>query len=491
MPSVWSPIDAKLFVQPGGPGNAWLYTDPEIDVDTIAGGDVSFESDYARGFYIGSRETSNPGDLTGTVLARHYNARSTLRELAKNRCYYGMLLVSGCPELDITVFNGALNLVDAAFTTIFNSSSKAVDSMDHANEKFNDSLPFRAAALMEMRPLAHSSITGGVNAAINHVIGIGNRQCAGWCGVENDGSQEYVAVGAAVGPSTVPRIYYTSNGGTTWKSCTLTGVTDGTAVRVTRSGDRILIAITGTSAGLWAVSYATLKDPATTTAIAASLVSGISAGTTVNDVLAVNNSIFAVGNTGNIWKSTDRGYSFSVLNNTATANNLTRIAARDEDTVYFGGVTGTLLVYLNRTAVTVISPSAITGDDVTALAVPFRWTDEVYVGTSTGEVWRSRDSRVTWTQVRFNGDNTGVIDDLQFAGIFGTLLFIIQTIVTPASRVLVDRSGGAGGAAVQVLGSYTSPSNAGMNSLAMTDVNYGIVVGDVITSLGYIGRISG
>jgi hypothetical protein len=491
MPSVWSPIDAKLFIQPGGPGNAWRYTHPEVDVESIAGGDVSFASDYARGKYIGSRLTSNPGDYTGTVLARHYNTRSNLRDLAKNNCFFGMLLVSGCPELDITQFNGALNLVDAAFTTTFNSSSKAIDSMDRTNDKFNDSLPFRAAALMELRPLAHSAITGGVNAEINHVIGVGNERCAGPCGTENDGNQEYIAVGAPVAPATIPRIYYTSDGGATWKSATLTGITDGVAVRVTRDGDRILIAVTGTSAGLWAVSYATLKDPATTTTIAATLVSGISSGTTVNDVLAVGNLIFAVGASGTIWRSIDRGYSFSVLNNTATTENLTRIAAQTEDTVYFGGENGALLAYLNQAAITALNPSAIAGDDVTAIAVPDRWTDEVYIGTSTGEVWRSRDSRVSWSQVRFTGDNTGEIADLQFAGVMGTLLFILQNNATPLGRILVDRSGGAGGAAAQVLGSFSSPTNAGLNSIAPTDVNFALVVGAVVSSVGYIGKVHG
>lgn len=491
MSSVWDALDSKPFIQRGGPGNPWEYLEPETEVDAIAGGDQSVESDYARSQYIGRRKTSNPGDFTGTVMARRYNVRSVLRDLAKNQCYFSLLLLSGCPELDITQYNGGIDLIDAFFTTRYNSSAKMIDSMEGANAKVLDSLPFSAPVLHEWRRLSHDKVPNAVNAAINDVIALGNKRCAGACGTENDGSQEYVAVGDPVGPSTVPRVLYTSDGGVTWKSCTLTGITDAVAVRVTKDGDRILIACTGTSAGLWAISYATLKDPATTTAIAAALVSGISSGTAVNDVLAVGNRIFAVGDTGTIWHSTDRGYSFAVLNNTATANDLSRIAARDEQTVYFGGASGTLLVYRNLTSISDISPSAITGDDVTALAVPFRWTDEVYVGTSTGEVWRSRDSAVNWSQVRFSGDNTGTIAGLEFWGELGALLFIVQNTAAPLGRVLVDRSGGAGGANVQLLGGYTSPSNAGYNAIAPSDANFAIVVGEVVSTQGYIGRVHG
>lgn len=467
---VWDSRLAKVFIQPDGPGNPYYFTDPETDLDALGGGSQSFASDWgAQGGYFGSRKTSNPGDVTGTITSRRYDAASKLREIAESGCLCGLLAVNGCNTLESYDFNSALYLLDTGFTSRQNTGGRLVDSTPGENAKVVDTLPYRAAKAVEWRRLSSGRIATTVVATLLDIIAVGNKACAG-CSVSNDGNKEFIAVSGAVAPSTVPRIYYTSDGGLTWKSCTLTGIATGTANRVTKIGDSIVIAVSGGSGGLYRVSYTTLKSAATTTSIAATLATGVASGTNFLDIKSAGNTILACGNGGIVYISKDKGYSFSQLNHGLTAGNLFGMAMYDENTAYFAGATTAMLVYTAGVFSLVTIP-------VTAsfVAVPPR-PNEVYFNDSgtSGLIYRSRDALVSTEIMPYAlpGVNA-IVGDIQFIGDRGELMmFLVWNSGGAAfSSLYVDRSGGAGGAAVQLLrtvafnGSY----------FTMSSPNYGLM----------------
>lgn len=479
--AVWDSKGAKVFIQPYGPGNPFYFTDIETDMEAISGGSLSFQSDYSGDDYVSSRRTSNPGDVTGTLNARHYDVASTLRDLADGGCYHGILAANGCTTLDVADFNSAIYMTDAAFTAKMNVSAKLIDRTVGDNPKVMDTLPFRAAKAQEWRRLGSSRIgsIGGVIQAPSRIISAGSKNCPGCGGPVNDGNQEFISISPIT--ASLPRIYYTGNGGSTWKNIQVTSMINVTTTDdVTKIGDSILIAVsTGVGNGIWRLSYATLKDAATTATITATKsVSGA-----FTRVLAVGNSVYACGNGGIVYISKDRGYTFTQLNHGLTANNLLSIAGRDENLVVFGGTSGEVLVYQNT--VFALKNSGV-ASNITAIAIPPRITDEVYVGHVNGTIYRSRDSRVTWEQVQLPS-TAGQISQLTFVGERGALLFILR-VSGSDTEILVDRSGGAGGAAVAQVRAVVTPD---VFSIAMTSPNFGLALCEIVSSNIVVERISG
>jgi hypothetical protein len=494
--TAWNAVLARVFIQKDGPGNPWLFTDPETDVDGLGGGGRSFASKYAGGQYYGSTLTGNPEDFTGQLTARRYNTASALRDLAESGYPFGMLLASGC-DPDPINFDNALYLTDAAFTTRLNTSAKMVDAQARANEKVNDSFPFRAATAQEWRRLScarYGPASTAIATPYTRVIALNDRYPQ-HNGISNDGNQEFIAVSNGIFPITVPMIHYTSNGGLTWKAISLSGITSGGPNDVTIIEDSILIAVSGTSAGVWRVNYNTLKDPATTSTITATAASGIAVGGAQSGMRAIKRigaKVYTCGPNGHVWVSGDNGYSFTQLNQPLSGSELFYIAAHDENTIFFAGQSNTrLLTYKNGSFTMQTLGTAINSSNIRSLAVPPRDSDELYIGTLEGRLWRSRDGRVSFEEVLFDGSGNagGGLHNLQFAGDNGSLLFWIQHAGgTTETRLLVDRSGGAGGAAVQVIRNYAAPA---LVSFAMSSPNYGIAVTGSIGGVRYFERIKG
>jgi hypothetical protein len=486
-------LDAKsaiALVQLGGPGNPWQLIPPESEVDAITGGGTTKEYDYAGNRYVGTRVVSNPAPYTTTVRTRSETVTNALRKLAKQGCFGSLAVLDGCPALDITQFSSMRILIDASVDAgELASTGLAVDRMSGANAKQMDTFPISAPGGeggAYIYPLAHVlDATLNVNANIEDVLAVRAQQCAGDCGPQINIEDQLIAVGGPVSPATIPRIYYRGAKGGAWSSNTLTGITDGVAVSVTKAGDRVLIGVTGTSAGLYAVSYAALQ--VASGSVAATAVTGVTGA--INAVHAVSdNVVYAGGAAGALFVSIDGGYSFTALAS-GTVQPILSIASRDQNRVYFGGQSGVLLRRVNGGAITNLAPSVITGDNVLTVAVPPRGT-EVYIGTNTGEIWRSRDGGTTWAQYQWSGGNVGNIPRIAFTGIRGAVMMFIQNDATPDGRVLVDYSGGAGGVAVKALGTYSSPVNGGFNAIAVADYNYAYVVGDISAGAGFAGEVA-
>jgi hypothetical protein len=132
-------------------------------------------------------------------------------------------------------------------------------------------------------------------------------------------------------------------------------------------------------------------------------------------------------------------------------------------------------------------------DAVTAIAAPPD-RDELFLGTDAGTIWRSKkpqnNNKPAYTLPSFQKQGVGTIEDLKFTGFRGAILFIVQTDAAALSRVLFDRSGGnLGDKQTEVIGSFTSPANQTINSIAVADNQHCITVGEADGGQGFIGLV--
>lgn len=473
----------KLFIQRLGPGTPLEPVDAETDVDGPSGGDVSFTTEWSGRQYMRRRRSANPSDVTFNINTRKRYTKSTLRELGRNHKLFTLYLATEVAGLDITVSQTIMLFADVSVPPPGSDKPLLADTTGDETTPM-EQFSATAGTWDEVRRTVHnqSSVTT-VNAGINHVIWI------------SEDDLEAIAVGDAVSPATGPKLYHykvNDDGSITFHTLALTGITNGVAEHVTVYGDNVIIAVTGTSAGAWRVSLAAVR--AATSSVTATLVSGISSGTAVNDVKAIGKYVFAVGDSGVIWISRNGGFSFSQLGIASGTPNLKRIGGVSDKDVWFVGASGTVVNYYLESSLTTLTPSVVTGDSLTAVAVPDRESSDstvrrwVYIGSATGEVWYSKDAGVSWIQSRFPGDNSGTIADIQFAGIKGTIMGILHTSASPDSRLLIDYSGGAGGFTVR---NVSTPTNTGINSLAFFDVNQALTVGEAVSNLGFIGELVG
>jgi hypothetical protein len=256
---------------------------------------------------------------------------------------------------------------------------------------------------------------------------------------------------------------------------------------VAKAGDYAIVA------GSTGIAYAKFQDIKDGVSLPWTLALSAS---NINDVVAVSSdTLYACANSGIIYKSTDGGFTWSVLSNGAqTAQNLNSISFVDSTTGYFAGNTGALVQYFNGTlslmAVrTSVGGAAITANFNTVLNV--RNGNEVYLGTSTGLMYRSTNAIGSYplftAMSGLDQLGSGSIDDIQAAGWHGSVLFIVQSNAQGYSRIHRDISGGATQMQTEIIGGFTNPENFGLNSLAAASITRFVSVGQVHQTYGFIG----
>ncbi len=156
-----------------------------------------------------------------------------------------------------------------------------------------------------------------------------------------------------------------------------------------------------------------------------------------------------------------------------TTENFNAVWAYDADLVYAVGNNGVTIKSEDGGETWVdITETSTTSANLLVVVVPPGRPGEVYIGTNDGAIYRSTDIGVTFSQMTFTGDDVGTIDDLAFCGpCNGDVLYILHNDSGPRGRVLRDLSGGAGGADVEVVASYTDVVLAGIQLNALTCCN--------------------
>lgn len=255
-----------------------------------------------------------------------------------------------------------------------------------------------------------------------------------------------------------PYLVYSADDGATWTEVSLTDL-DKACTGIAVAGDYLIISA-GTSIAVYTK--------------AGVLVSEYTAAQTVNALFAIDAvNIVAAGAAGLLLFSEDGGASWDTVS-TGISTALNALACRNINEWWIGGASGKLLKYDDGTVSTVTLPVALSSATINAIALPdvpagYPRDETVYIGASTGDVYKSEDGGDTWEQVAFPGDGAGSVTALAFVEFMGQVLYVLHTLAGGASVLYRDWSGGAGGNAN--MESVTIPTNSGVNALLAVDAN--------------------
>jgi hypothetical protein len=477
----------------------------QVKMGAVSGGALDYTDQYARDWSQGGALTIINTILTGQPAPFEFDLELPVEVRANAAQYFNSLRGKknirvrhfvGEPTVQtnyqrMDVYAGALNSVLPGTTT-----GDVVSDIENLGDPLRMTIGQRAAAYLNIMPVQHLRQTTALAFASNAVISVGYPRTAGDIAGENtnnDGLQEWMALTAKDG-SNLPHLLWTQDKGSTWTDVTLTGMTNMDGTGVAKAGQYIVVSGGSTGGGL---AYAKWDDIKAGTATWTRS-TNITAGTVVNAVVAPSNGtvVYACGAAGAVWKSTDSGITFTSAGTAVTANALTKAVVADETLVWFGGASGALVKLYNgimaSVTVTGISTSAIN-----ALAVPpgiGRGT-ELFVGAANGHIYVTVNSMATapvFATRAFDQSGTGAVDALAFGGYEGNVLWVAQTNAgVTGSRIIRDFSGGKLGNDCEVIGSFTSPTNATYNAIGAVryDVNTLVVVGDNSTT-SFIGLVS-
>lgn len=480
-----------VFVLEGGPGNKPKFLigqDARGRVGAASGGGVGAESLFSFGEAIATRLTSNQERVTSQI-AVTAGIRSALEDLSQRpNCIPSFIILNGCTPQDASKFSKGWIDLDAA-STGFGQSADRLDGVTGENADQMDQYDYSALASIPIRQVSHAIKSGTVTtAALNKILLLNQQNC------NNCGDLEFLAVGDGISPATIPRIYYgraprgAELESITWVQQTIAAVANGAAESVAVAGNRVIVVASGTNGGIYTAS---LDDVKTGTAVF-TLANGITASHVYNDIVALDGmTLLAVGAAGRIAVSTDGGFSFSLLTS-PVATALNRVASGGgKGLAWITGASGVVLRVKNAATVEQITVTALGTDGGTAVAVPRNRLDEVYVGTDAGEIYRTRNARDTvtiWEQVQTPAFN--IVEDIQFADIRGCTMFVVATNGASESLVYRDLSGGFGASWLMPVGTFATPSNSVINSIAPVNVNLAFTVGEPDGGQGFIGIIS-
>ena len=486
-----------VYIRKGGAGNKWDLFSLQAEMSAPSGGGQSVESRWGRKAGGGQEpkgtiKTSNPERYEMDVMRRLTLAQVQFLQKLQN-CPFDVKIAQLCGDYgDKTNYQGAIGYLDG-YTTSKTYSTNLANNADTPGDDTMETFSISAIDEFRLLKLAHLNITNSdQDVAINQVIAVGQPQCAGDCGLEKTGQEDFWFVtdqDNTPGYLTQPaaRFGYTEDGGGTRTFVYIDLLQNADALSVARLGDRVLIA-----SPQGGVVYANIND--IKNGVSLPWTRSLAGGTNGPRYIAVspNGTVWAAGNNGYIYKSLDGGLTFSTFSaGTVTTQQINEICAIADDIVWFAANGGVLLKYNGSVAarVTITGVSA----NLNTVTVPEGRTNEVYVGAANGRIYRSRNTTATtptFAEVGVDGSGNGSIDSLRFAGLNGNVLFIVQSNAAGRSRVLRDLSGGNGALDVEIIGSYDSPDNTGINSIAPANENFALTVGELVAGFGFFGQLS-
>jgi hypothetical protein len=249
-------------------------------------------------------------------------------------------------------------------------------------------------------------------------------QDARW-GTPNDGTRWIYAVttGAAAAK---PSIIYSTDGGSTWTSTTLTAAANAEVLNlVTVMGTR-LIAISKTAGGASTTGYYYMDINQQTgvpdVANATKIGTGFVASKQANDIVVIGGIAYLCGDAGYIYKISDPTSGATVLSAGGTTTvNLLRLEGTDEVLVAVGA-TSTVIRSFNFATSNVTFAAATTtpvsgAHNLTAVEVINKvlWWVGTGSGTNTGRIYYTLNGGESWSERTFGGNGVGAVNDILFA----------------------------------------------------------------------------
>ena len=198
----------------------------------------------------------------------------------------------------------------------------------------------------------------------------------------------------------------------------------------------------------------------------------------------------SVVNGENMWGATDGGYIFKgTANGTTwtaqesgviTAGAYGFVHALDEKNIIAGAAADVIVKSTDGGVSWTATTATGNGGDIDCgwMITKAIW----FVGTDDGELFRTADAGVTWTEISFVGTGVGAVTGIAFHNELNG--FMLSNNATPVGTILFTPDGGKNWRAI------TTPTNLGLNSLVTLGPDKCHVVGEIQNSTGVIISVS-
>lgn len=450
--------NARGFLQFGGarPQNKVFFYDKETNAftisgvsDPVTGGRSPINVAGARpGVYRRAGETVDPADFPSFSLS----LREQLGKIPK------ALVLRGCP---ITVYEArgeckSLANFDQGWSSmVYIYSGAKVDERSPGDRTSHDGsdaveteLSMTADAVYPVgQILGANKNTSGITLEINDVI-YGNNEVCGDCGPADDGTQRIYAAEKG-GAAAKPIVHYSLDGGATWSTSSISTAANAEAIAKLGIMGSYIVALSATAntATRGGYYYATLNPLTGAPGTWTKVTTGFTDTYEPRDMVVLGpREAYICTDSGEILTITDVPSGATSLG-IVTTSDLGRISAYG-NTIVAVGASGAVMRSINRGrsfAAVTTAPSANT-----ATAIEVVGEQRFYVGDSAGGVFYTENAGETAWPTITTGATMAAVQDIRFATpevgyiaytISGTLARVAATINGGASWSLSDMSG--------------------------------------------------
>ncbi len=419
-------IDGLAMPESGGIDPIWVHDPNRVGVYKLVG-----------------RSITAP-DLANATLIMHERHGSIPRQLGRIGCQFNLYeSTGGCQDLSdfLSGWSDYVLIYSGALVTDKDMGTRSSWDGDDAIE---DQL---SIVLSDVYPIGALSFGEGASTQVDReVMGIAFQSTVscGDCSPATDGASRIYAVTKSSGagsPGYPAELIYTLDGGQTWNQANITGIgasEDPTGIDV---AGRYVVISAGTTAAP-AYYYAQISGTTGVPGTISKVTTGFVANYPPADIyVAGPREVYFCGTGGYIYKSTNIPGGVTVLNaGVATSNNLTRIHGNG-DTLVAVGASGTIIKSLNRGktwSTTTAAPCAGAGCTIQAVQVMDKL--RYWVGTNQGRFYYTLDGGDSWTELTFPGSGVGQVYDIAFPT--QEVGYVAYTESGPTAKILTTWNGG-------------------------------------------------
>jgi photosystem II stability/assembly factor-like uncharacterized protein len=442
----------RVYIQIGSarPNNPVLFAGQNSQYASINGLTIPESGSITPIWVPGKR--AKTFHLAGTTIAPADLAKAELVFREKHASIPLPLTKIGCPFTFYEVSGVCGDLADfqrgwSDYVLIY-SGAKVTDKDAGQRTSFDsdEALETRVSVILsEVYPIGAISFGEKAATQVNREVVdavYANRESCGSCGEQDDGTNRAYAITAPSGagsPGLPGQLHYTVNKGATWTAVDISGLG---AAEVITAIDLIgnYLVILGSEAYFYAEIDTDTGIPGAFTKVSTGFVSGKSG----NDIVVFNsNEAYIAAAGGYIYKITDVPSGATVLSaGDATTNDLYRIDGNESrNTLVAVGATGTIIKSINRGitwSTTVATPDAANTIQAVAVMDDLRY----WVGTATGgKLYYTLNGGKTWVEKAFSGSGTGTVWDITFAT--DEVGYVSHSTTGPAARIFATFNGGA------------------------------------------------
>jgi photosystem II stability/assembly factor-like uncharacterized protein len=484
--------EGSLWAQIDGPNTIPVYLGcheigdidiPKGDIELIYCPDASGPSRFE---VVGSI-TGAAGAITTTVTTDVTDALDSLEQVNCPFTLFVNMSKSGRKDL-FTNFDRTFVLSQATITSegLTGLTTRTPDDNTRAEQTFDIS----GEALLRLfeQDIARQTITE--TASINKVIFTNEQTCR----TDDDPASDFCQTGFAStdagtgSPSASAQVLITTNG-STWTAASadpfgaaedITGIV---GFELDRDSTRVIVA-RGTTDGANPAEIGYSDDSgATWTLVDVGAVNGEFVPTQHGMTSVDRNNTWLCTDGGYIYYSADAGLTWTAQESgsiTATAWNAIEFVT--DEIGWVGGASNAIARSIDGGASwsSITGPSAEAANAVISIAAIDK--NRAWLGYDSGTMYYTIDAGVTWTQRSFTGSGVGEVRDIAFLN--ESLGYMLSDTAAPLGTVLWTIDGG------YTWSTLTTPTNSGLNALALCNQWNFFVAGEANSGTGYIAKAS-